>query len=102
MIFVEGYVRLQPGAVEAFLPAAEVQIRASRLEAGCIDYAYARDLLEPDTLRISEHWKDEAALTSHFQTPHTQAFNKILATLPMLAASVHIYSGEHRRALIER
>ncbi|MEQ1618875.1 MAG: putative quinol monooxygenase [Terricaulis sp.] len=102
MIFVEGYVRLPPGALEQFMPAAEAQIRASRQETGCLDYAYARDLLEPNTLRIAERWQDEAALEAHFQTAHTAAFNQALASLAMEAASVHIYAGAHRRALIER
>lgn len=102
MIFVEGWVRLPPGAIDDFLPAAEAQIRASRAETGCLDYAYARDLLEPNTLRIAERWQDEAALQAHFQTAHTAAFNKILSTLAMEAASLHVYDGAHKRALIER
>lgn len=102
MIIVEGWVRLPPGAIERFLPAAEAHIRASRQEPGCLDYAYARDLLDPDVLRITEHWADDAALQSHFQTPHTAAFNQALASLAMQAASVHIFSGQHVRALIER
>lgn len=102
MILVEGWVRLAPGAIDQFLPAARAMISASRAEPGCLDYAYARDLLEPDTLRIAELWKDEAALAEHFRTPHMATFQAALATLAIEAASVQVYAGERQRALIER
>jgi quinol monooxygenase YgiN len=102
MIMVEGWVQLAPGEVERFLPAADAMIQTSRQEDGCLAYAYARDLLAPDTLRISEHWRDEAALNAHFQTPHMAAFNQALARLNILAASVQVYDCEHRRTMIER
>ena len=102
MIIVEGWVRLAPGVAEPFMPAAEAMIRASRQEAGCLAYSYARDVLEPDTLRIAERWADDAALAAHFQTAHMAAFNAVLASLGIVAASVHVYAGEHQRALIER
>jgi quinol monooxygenase YgiN len=95
-------VRLSPGAIAEFLPAAQAMIAASRAEPGCLEYAYSRDLLEPDTLRIVERFKDEAALSVHFQTPHMEAFQQKLAALPMQAASVQIYAGAHKRAMIER
>lgn len=102
MVIVEGWVRTAPGDVDRLLPTAQAMISASRAESGCIEYAYARDLLDPDTLRISERWADEAALMAHFQAPHMATFNQAMASLTMLSASVHMYVGEHKRALIER
>jgi quinol monooxygenase YgiN len=102
MVIVAGWVRTAPGEIDRFLPAAQAMIHASRAEAGCIEYAYARDLLDADALRISERWTDEAALAAHFQTPHMAAFNQAMASLTILGASVHMYVGEHKRALIER
>lgn len=77
-------------------------IAASRAEAGCLDYAYARDLIDPDILRIAERWRDEAAMEAHFATPHLIAFRQALAALDIKAGAVHVYAGEHQRALIER
>lgn len=102
MIIVEGWVRLPPGAIEQFMSAAAAQIRATRQEPGCLEYAYARDLIEPNTLRIVERWQDEAALQAHFQAAHTAAFNSVLAGSAMEAASLHAYDGAHKRALIEK
>ncbi len=102
MIIVEGWVRLAPEAFAGFMPAAEAMIRASRAEAGCLDYAYARDLLDPDIVRIAERWQDDAAMAAHFETPHLIAFRQTLATLDIKAGAVHVYAGEHKRALIER
>jgi|CXWL01.1.fsa_nt_gi quinol monooxygenase YgiN len=102
MIIVEGWVRLAPGALEQFLPAATAMIAASRAEPGCLDYAYGRDLLDPDIVRIAERWTDEAAMAAHFETPHLIAFRQTLAALDIKAGAVHVYTGEHQRALIER
>ena len=52
---------------------------ASRAEAGCYDYTFAVELNDPDKLRITECWEDEAALKAHFATPHMAAFNAAMA-----------------------
>ena len=45
---------------------AEV-VAASRAEDGCIDYAYAEDMLDPGLIRVIEAWRDQAALDRHFK-----------------------------------
>lgn len=47
MIVIEGTVRIPPENLEAARPVMEQMIRASRAEAGCIDKAYAFDVLDP-------------------------------------------------------
>jgi quinol monooxygenase YgiN len=102
VIIVEGWVRAAPAAIDQVLPAIKTVIEASRAEPGCHEYAIARDLLDPGLLRLAERWRDEAALTAHFQTPHVAAFSAVLASVQMEAASVQMYAGEHVRALIQR
>jgi len=53
---------------------------ASRAETGCHDYTFSVELNDPDKLRITECWEDEAALKAHFQTPHMAAFNEAMAS----------------------
>ena len=46
------------------------RIQASRAEDGCLDYAYATDVLDPGLVRVWEVWRDREALQQHFQMPH--------------------------------
>jgi quinol monooxygenase YgiN len=102
MIIVEGWVRVAPSDIERFLPHVQAMVSATRAEPGCIAYAFARDVTEPDLLRISEQWQDEAALHAHFQAPHMTAFNQALAGVSIIAASVNAHSAQHLRTLVKR
>jgi len=53
-VSAEDFTALQP--VVAKMEAATLA------EPGCVSYVFARDLLTPNLLRISEVWRDEAAL----------------------------------------
>ena len=65
MIIVTGAIRFGAGEIERLRDALVANIEASRKEGGCDAYSYAVDLIEPDLLRISEIWRDEAALDTH-------------------------------------
>lgn len=81
MLMVIGKAKLGENTLEAGRAAFTAMIETSRTEEGCIDYAYATDILDPSTMNIVEKWVDEAALVAHFQTPHMAAFQKALGDL---------------------
>ena len=70
MIVVIGSFRVPPSMVEVVRPAMEAMITASRAEEGCIEYSYALDVLDQGLVRVSEKWRDRAALEAHFRTAH--------------------------------
>lgn len=72
-------------------------IEASRGEEGCLGYAYAWDFLQPNVMNAIELWRDEAALRSHFRTPHMAAFLKPLGEMgnPSPRITVHPAEGGH-------
>ena len=80
--------------------AAVEMMRATKAESGCLDYAYAVDLAEPELLRVIERWTDEAALAAHFASSHMATFNQVLAGAQIAAASVKAYAGDEVRTLI--
>ncbi len=53
--------------IDAALGAAAA---ASRTEAGCLSYAFCRDVEDADRYVSVETWVDQAALDAHFTTPH--------------------------------
>jgi len=101
MVIVEGWFRFAPGEVEKLsAPLAEL-IAATREEPGCVSYAFARDMLEPNLLRVSEIWQDEAALKAHGKAPHIAAFAAALRAAQIEGMSVKAYTGEYWRTLME-
>lgn len=70
MIIVVGSFRIPPSMIEVVRPVMEAMITASRAEEGCIEYAYALDVLDEGLVRVSEKWRDREALEAHFRTAH--------------------------------
>jgi quinol monooxygenase YgiN len=68
MIVIVGSFRLAE-TPEARSAMREVIANTSE-EPGCRWYSYARDLLDPEVIRVSEGWADKASLEAHFATPH--------------------------------
>ena len=100
MIIVEGWVRASPEDILALKVPGAAMIAATKAESGCLEYAFAIDLLDPGLLRIIERWSDDAALAAHFQTPHMAAFNQALAGTRRSGAEVKAYSAEFARTLV--
>jgi quinol monooxygenase YgiN len=100
MIIVMGYAKLAEGEFDRLEPDMRTQVSATQVEDGCDLYCFSRDLLEPDTLIISERWRDRAALEAHFTTPHMAAFNAIIGAAKVLEISVKAYENGDVRTLI--
>jgi quinol monooxygenase YgiN len=94
MVIVEGSAIIPDGGWETARPALEAMILASREEAGCIEYAYSVDILDPQKMRIIERWKDLDALLSHFKEPHMAVFRAALAEIGPRDVSVRMYDAE--------
>lgn len=94
MIIVEGSASIPEGAWNKAEAAMKDMIVASRFEDGCIEYAYSRDLIDPNLLRIIERWKDKAALVSHFAEPHMATFRAALAEIGPQDLKVRMYDAE--------
>ena len=92
-ILVIGTVRLPPDAIDRARPAMETMVAASRAEDGCLDYAYSHDLLEPGLVRVTEAWRDRAALAAHFQTPHMAAWRGLCPDLGITDRDLALYEA---------
>ena len=92
MIIVTGEVRFGDGEIERLKGALARNVEASRREDGCERYAYSVDILDPDVLRISEAWRDQAALDAHNRKiPELMA---PLADAKIEAISIKAWSAE--------
>ena len=100
MVVVMGTAHMAPGEIDRLLDVMRAQIDATRAEDGCEHYAFARDVYDPDLLHVSERWRDNAAITAHFQSPHMASFNAALASAKMLSLSVKAYDENGERTLM--
>lgn len=102
MVIVQGWMRFGAGEIEGLRDAATRVIAATRQEPGCIGYSFAVDTEEPDLLRISECWADEAALAAHGKAPHAAAFGAALRGGKIVGMEVKAYTASGERTLMSR
>jgi quinol monooxygenase YgiN len=67
MLIVAGEFRVEPEHREEFLRRREELMRSSRAEAGCIDYVFSPDPLEPGRVVLFERWESDEALAGHLR-----------------------------------
>ena len=92
MIVVEGTIRVAD--FESARPHMEAMIGASRAESGCIDYAYAVDLVDPTLIRVSERWEDRDALKRHLESQHIAEWRACWAEVGITDRSLRMYEAE--------
>jgi quinol monooxygenase YgiN len=93
MIVIEGTVRIPPENLAAARPVMEQMIRASRAEAGCVDYAYSVDVLDPGLIRVTERWESREALAAHFKTAHMATWRAFFPQLGISDRSLRLYEA---------
>lgn len=94
MILVIGTVRIAEGGFEKARDAMEKNILATRSENGCIRYAYARDVLDPQIMHVSEAWESMDALKAHFTTPHMAEWREAIAGVGASERNLRIYETD--------
>ena len=99
MIVVVGHFRLPlERMVEARGAMARVML-ATRAEAGCVQYNYAEDLLDPGLIRVSEVWDSRAQLTAHLQTPHMLTWGEERIALGLSGRAITVFNADDGVAL---
>ena len=99
MIQINGTIRLGRSIDAATRKAIVEMVRASRAEDGCLDYAFAADIADPDTLVLFERWRDREALTAHGQSEHMAQFQKVMAANPPASRDVRVYETDEGQPL---
>lgn len=99
MILVVGTFRLPPESRTAGREALSRVIEATRAEPGCIDYAYAEDVLEPGLFRVSEAWASREALAAHFEAAHMKQWQRERADLGMTDRNIRAFTSSSEERL---
>lgn len=64
-VIVQGVFVVNPGERDRFIDASIDGMRASRAEAGCLEYVFAADPLDPARVVLSERWESMELLQEH-------------------------------------
>ena len=91
MIQINGMIKLGRPLDAATRKALVEMVRASRAEDGCIDYSFASDLADPDTLVLFERWRDRQALDAHGKSAHMEQFRQVMAANPPEKRDLRMY-----------
>ena len=65
MLIIAGTFEVDPARRAEFIAEKEAGMRASRAEAGCIDYVLSADPLEPGRVYLFERWESKDHLVPH-------------------------------------
>ncbi|TSE00209.1 antibiotic biosynthesis monooxygenase [Mesorhizobium intechi] len=96
MLLIIGTIRLPAGKLEEARPAMEGMVLASRAEDGCLEYSYARDVLDAGLIRVTEVWRDRAALDAHFRAPHLAEWRASWPALGIGERNLVLYEAGER------
>ena len=100
MLLIEGWIKLATGEFAKVREQAIAMVAATNQEAGCLHYAFAQDIADPDLIRISERWESPENLTAHGASAHMAEFNKAMGSVTREGADLWLYSGEQVRKLM--
>ena len=99
MIQINGMIKLGRPLDAAMRKALVEMVRASRAEDGCIDYSFASDLADPDTLVLFERWRDQQALDAHGKSAHMEQFRQVMAANPPEKRDLRMYQTDDGQPL---
>ncbi|MEC8773155.1 MAG: putative quinol monooxygenase [Pseudomonadota bacterium] len=99
MIQINGTIKLGRPIDAATRKAIVDMVRASRAEDGCLDYTFAADLADPDTVVLFERWRDRAALDAHGASDHMAEFQTFMAANPPAARDLRVYETDEGQPL---
>src|SRR6266699_1948827 len=91
MLLIIGTVRLPARLMDAARLSMASMLEASRAEAGCLEYSYAEDVLDPGLIHVKERWIDRAALDEHFKSAHLATWRETWPSLGIGERNLYLY-----------
>jgi quinol monooxygenase YgiN len=91
VLLIVGTIRLPAEILDAARPAMAAMVEASRAEAGCVEYSYAADVLDPGLIHVKERWTNRTALDAHFKSVHIANWRASWPALGIGERNLHLY-----------
>jgi quinol monooxygenase YgiN len=101
MIVVVGRVKSDSDKREALVRVGQTVAAASREESGCISYRLYEDTERENEFVFVEEWESDAALKTHFATPHIREFMQAIPATICAPPDVKFHTIERSVDLAE-
>ncbi|MCY4237716.1 MAG: putative quinol monooxygenase [Rhodospirillaceae bacterium] len=99
MILISGLIELAEADIDTMKVAAITMALETRMETGCIQYAFYQDIENPAIFRVFEEWESMDALQAHFGSPHMKVFRETLSQAAIVRRDLKKYSVTHSAPL---
>lgn len=93
MIVVVGQFRFPADRMDKARPVMRRVIEATRAEAGCVQYNYGEDVLDPGLIRVSELWQSREHLDAHMQSAHMAQWQRDRAELGLSGREISVFEA---------
>jgi quinol monooxygenase YgiN len=94
MIVVVGQFRFPAERMDEARPVMGRVIEATRAEAGCVQYNYGEDVLDPGLIRVSELWESREHLDAHMQSAHMAQWQRDRAVLGLSGREISVFEAD--------
>jgi quinol monooxygenase YgiN len=74
VIIIAGSMTFDPADRDDVLVSLDEVTKASRRDAGCVEYFWSEDLDAPNTFRFFECWESQETFETHLTQPHEADF----------------------------
>lgn len=93
-VIVIGQFRLPAEWMDEARPLMRKVMEATRAEAGCIEYNFAEDVLDPGLIRVSEVWESRTHLNAHARSAHMAVWAEERAGLGLTGRTVTVFEAD--------
>jgi quinol monooxygenase YgiN len=90
-IVILGQFDIHPDDVSAAAELMLAMMNETNREQGCHQYAYSRDLSNPNRFQLSELWENSEALAAHFRADHMATYRVGMGKLRVESRRVKRY-----------
>ncbi len=96
MIVVHADVYAQVPSLEQARAAMHAAQQAARKQDGCLSFQFAEVLGDPGHFVAVERWRDMAALSAHFRSDSSSAYQNAIAPLLVRDSEVLVLQAEEQ------
>jgi len=89
---ISAYYTVHPDDRQAFSDAVIPHLTTTAQQDGCTYYVFAEDLTDPNTIHLTEGWRDQAAIDAHMADEHfLKAVTTVLGGIRILDYQAEYY-----------
>jgi quinol monooxygenase YgiN len=103
VVIVTGELEVDPDQRDPFLAGRVDVMRASRAEAGCIEYTMSADPLQPGRVVLLEKWENQESLDAHLaglRAGSSTEPSESAPEIPVKSTSITVYDIAGERPLV--